>query len=293
MWICEPGVREGEAGRGVGSAILTAERMELCYAGGCKSKSLGSIGATNLWKHLCTTVAVALGEVVGLSADDQRRSLSIRITNSLNNAFPSPKVHLLRLLPRNPPSTSPTLPPFFPPNSPTNTLQVFHTTAHSFALVNLKPILPGHVLVSPLRRVSRLSDLTPAEVADLFQTVQRVARTLERVYAASALNVAVQDGRGAGQSVPHVHAHVIPRRGGDLDERGGGDAVYGMLEGEEGDVGAHLRERENGAKVEVRRTERFAKVDADEERKPRSEEEMVREAEWLRAEMEKDITARD
>ncbi|KAJ5646041.1 Histidine triad (HIT) protein [Penicillium lividum] len=111
------------------------------------------------------------------------------------------------------------------------TPQVFHTTPLTFALVNLKPILPGHVLISPRRVVPRVSDLTPAETSDLFLTVRRVGRMVERVYGGSSLNIAVQDGVDAGQSVAHVHAHIIPRRAADLDHRGGTDAVYDMLDG--------------------------------------------------------------
>ncbi|MCJ1479452.1 hypothetical protein MMC13_008138 [Lambiella insularis] len=158
------------------------------------------------------------------------------------------------------------------------TSQVFHLTPLSFAFVNLKPILPGHVLVSPRRVVPRLSDLSHDEVADLFLTVQRVGRMIERVYKASSLNVAMQDGADAGQSVPHVHTHIIPRRATDLDDRGGSDAIYGMLDGEEGDVGDHLRERDKGRP-------QFPKVD-DNTRQPRSEQEMVEEADMLKREME-------
>ncbi|KAF2094060.1 HIT-like protein [Rhizodiscina lignyota] len=164
------------------------------------------------------------------------------------------------------------------------TPQVFYTTSQSFALVNLKPLLPGHVLVSPLRRVPRLSDLTSSEVCDLFLAVQRVSRMIERVYKASALNVAIQDGSDAGQSVPHIHAHIIPRKHGDMDDKGGNDAIYNMMESEDGDIGQHLREHER------RHGQRggLPGVDADEDRKPRSDEEMRKEAEWLASEMEKE-----
>jgi len=126
--------------------------------------------------------------------------------------------------------------------------------------------------------------------------VQRVSRTIERVFKASALNIAIQDGGDAGQSVSHVHAHIIPRHGGDLDDRGGGDAIYGMMEGEEGDVGKHQREHEELKRDKSsmpkesgeKRRGCFPAVDADEKRRPRSGEEMEREAEWLRMEMEKD-----
>ncbi|KAL8871384.1 MAG: hypothetical protein Q9174_002769 [Haloplaca sp. 1 TL-2023] len=157
------------------------------------------------------------------------------------------------------------------------TSQVFHKTAHSFALVNIKPLLPGHVLVSPLRAAQRLSDLNHAEISDLFLTVQQVGRMVERVYGASSLNIAIQDGPAAGQSVPHLHTHIIPRQSADLDDRGGGDAIYGMLEGEEGDVGKHLWESSN-------RRPKFPAVD-DSSRAPRSEEEMAEEARRLAQEM--------
>ena len=149
--------------------------------------------------------------------------------------------------------------------------------------MNLKPLLPGHVLVSPLRPVPRLHDLTPSETSDLFLTVQRVSRVIERVFKASALNIVIQDGIDAGQSVPHIHAHIIPRSSRDLDDRGGKDAIYSMIEGEEGDLGKQLREQDNN---EGQKRGRFPPVDADEDRIPRTDKEMRQEAEWLAKEME-------
>lgn len=146
--------------------------------------------------------------------------------------------------------------------------------------MNLKPLLPGHVLVSPRRVTARLSDLTHTEVTDLFLTVQRVGSMIERVYNGTSLNVAMQDGADAGQSVPHVHTHIIPRKKADLDDKGGSDAIHDMLEGEEGDVGKQLRQWSEGRP-------RFPKV-ADEDRKPRSEEQMAEEAQRLAQEMKKE-----
>lgn len=160
------------------------------------------------------------------------------------------------------------------------TSQVFYSTNYSMALVNLKPLLPGHVLVSPRRVTPRLADLSVDEISDLFVTVQRVGRMIERVYQASSLNVALQDGVDAGQSVPHVHAHIIPRRKADLDDKGGSDAIYGMLEGEPGNVGRHQHEM-----WETR--PKFPKVD-EQSRNPRDESEMTEEAQKLALELEKE-----
>ena len=103
---------------------------------------------------------------------------------------------------------------------------------------------------------------------------------IERVYGATSLNIAMQDGIDAGQSVPHVHTHIIPRKAEDLADKGGSDAIYGMLEGEEGNVGKHLREIAGDRP-------KFPAVDND-IRKARSDEEMAAEAQKLAREMEVD-----
>lgn len=107
------------------------------------------------------------------------------------------------------------------------TKQVFFQTSHSFAIVNLKPIAPGHVLVIPKRtEAKRFADLSRDEVADLFTSVQRVGSVMESVHKASSLTVAIQDGPFAGQSVPHLHVHVIPRRPNDFVPN---DQIYDHL----------------------------------------------------------------
>ncbi|KAI1890936.1 hypothetical protein AGOR_G00158720 [Albula goreensis] len=83
------------------------------------------------------------------------------------------------------------------------------------------------VLVCPLRVVERFRDLRPEEVADLFKTTQRVADVVERHFQGSSLTIAIQDGPEAGQTVKHVHVHVLPRRAGDFERN---DSVYDELQ---------------------------------------------------------------
>ncbi|XP_039981531.1 bis(5'-adenosyl)-triphosphatase [Xiphias gladius] len=104
---------------------------------------------------------------------------------------------------------------------------VFLQTELSFALVNRKPVVPGHVLVCPLRPVERFRDLRPDELADLFSTTQRVAGLVERHFGATSLTIAIQDGPEAGQTVKHVHVHVLPRKKGDFEQN---DSVYEELQ---------------------------------------------------------------
>ncbi|KAM3077111.1 Dinucleoside triphosphate hydrolase [Clarireedia jacksonii] len=153
--------------------------------------------------------------------------------------------------------------------------QVFHTTPSTFCLVNIKPILPGHVLVIPFAPHTRLTSLSAGETSDLFQTVQHVQRMLARQYFPEgkiehgSFNVALQDGPESGQTVPHVHVHVIPRTRESVKELGP-DGVYERLQGEGGNVGGGLWDREREREVEGRPVQRgrFPKVD-EEERRPR------------------------
>lgn len=123
---------------------------------------------------------------------------------------------------------------------------------------------------------------------------------IERVYGATSLNIAIQDGVDAGQSVPHVHTHIIPRKKADLDHKGGTDSIYGMLDGEEGNLGRiqlelQLQKNINAQQANSRdtmltegtRRSNFLAVD-NESRTPRSQEDMEREAIMLAAEMEKE-----
>ncbi|XP_053723518.1 bis(5'-adenosyl)-triphosphatase isoform X3 [Synchiropus splendidus] len=135
---------------------------------------------------------------------------------------------------------------------------VFLQTELSFALVNRKPVVPGHVLVCPLRAVERFGQLRPEEVADLFSTAQRVANLVEKHFKASSLTIAIQDGPEAGQTVKHVHVHVLPRKTGDFEKN---DSVYNELQ-------QHDRTQEDDASLW------------------RSEEEMAAEASDLRKQLQ-------
>ena len=143
----------------------------------------------------------------------------------------------------------------------------------------------------PLTPHARLTDMTPPEITDLFCTVQVVERMLARKFFAASeplhvggsFNVALQDGREAGQTVPHVHVHVFPRpmlREGEEGAPGTqGDEVYQRMAAEEGNVGGALWDREVGRRPV--QGGGFGRVD-DGERRPRGEEDMRAEADGYR-----------
>ncbi len=59
--------------------------------------------------------------------------------------------------------------------------------------------------------MKRFTELTAPEVNDLFSSAQDIAKVIQKVYKAESLTITLQDGPMAGQTVPHVHVHVIPR----------------------------------------------------------------------------------
>uniref|UniRef100_A0A182JKL3 Nitrilase and fragile histidine triad fusion protein NitFhit n=1 Tax=Anopheles atroparvus TaxID=41427 RepID=A0A182JKL3_ANOAO len=103
---------------------------------------------------------------------------------------------------------------------------VFYVSEYCFAFTNIRCVVPGHVLVSTKRAALRLPELSPAERNDFFQTVCKVEKVAERLYNASSSTVTVQDGPDAGQTVFHVHCHIMPRHEGDFPEN---DQIYTEL----------------------------------------------------------------
>ncbi|XP_006663167.1 bifunctional bis(5'-adenosyl)-triphosphatase/adenylylsulfatase FHIT-like [Oryza brachyantha] len=95
--------------------------------------------------------------------------------------------------------------------------QVFLSTPHSFAIVNLRPTCPGHVLVCPKRHVKRFANLSLDETCDLWITAKDIGVRLEQYHRASSLTFTIQDGPHSGQTVPHVHIHIVPRRKVDFE----------------------------------------------------------------------------
>jgi ATP adenylyltransferase len=95
---------------------------------------------------------------------------------------------------------------------------VVHRTALSISVLNRFPYNNGHVLVSPLRHVATLADLTAAESADLQSEIVRLTRRLDQIMTPDGYNVGLNLGSAAGAGVPgHLHWHVVPRWTGDVN----------------------------------------------------------------------------
>jgi ATP adenylyltransferase len=87
-----------------------------------------------------------------------------------------------------------------------------------YAVLNLYPYNPGHLMVVPYRRVADLEDLTPEESAELMAFTQRAIRVIKAVSNPDGFNVGLNLGKPAGGSLSeHLHMHVVPRWSGDAN----------------------------------------------------------------------------
>ena len=92
------------------------------------------------------------------------------------------------------------------------------------AFLDVFPRGLGHTLVVPTNPVQRLSRLSSQEISDLFSGVQRTQEILSNYFNTEDFTVVIHDGPSAGQEIPHVHVHIIPRM-----ESDGGLALPAMF----------------------------------------------------------------
>jgi diadenosine tetraphosphate (Ap4A) HIT family hydrolase len=93
---------------------------------------------------------------------------------------------------------------------------------HAVAFPDAFPLNPGHMLIVSRRHVERLSELEEEEIRAIWALIPHAQQWIEQTHHPDGYNVGLNDGPAAGQTVPHLHFHVIPRFHGDVaDPRGG------------------------------------------------------------------------
>ncbi|WP_268543096.1 HIT family protein [Candidatus Nitrosotenuis cloacae] len=95
-------------------------------------------------------------------------------------------------------------------------------TKKSLAFLDAFPLAPGHTLVIPKTHCAKIQDLSKEDNCDLFDLVHDVASKVDSL--TGAVLLAVHNGKGAGQEIPHVHVHLVPRTEGDS-----AGAIHGMF----------------------------------------------------------------
>ena len=84
------------------------------------------------------------------------------------------------------------------------------------------PVSPGHTLIIPKRHVVTFFDTTTEERFAIFELMDKAKLALDAELHPAAYNIGVNDGAAAGQTIPHLHIHLIPRFAGDGDDPRGG-----------------------------------------------------------------------
>lgn len=97
---------------------------------------------------------------------------------------------------------------------------VFAMSEHCWAIYNIAPIVPGHTLIIPKQHYSKVLDLPDEMYLDMMKFMRLVSKKLMEIYQASGVNWTLQEGESAGQTIDHLHFHLIPRVDHDMKNPG-------------------------------------------------------------------------
>ncbi|MCF0149512.1 MAG: HIT family protein [Clostridium sp.] len=92
----------------------------------------------------------------------------------------------------------------------------------AFAIYDNFPVNEGHVLIIPKRHFSSFLEATEEEVLAIYDLIHKVKGILDNKYNPTGYNIGINIGEDAGQTIMHLHVHIIPRYKGDIDNPRGG-----------------------------------------------------------------------
>lgn len=93
---------------------------------------------------------------------------------------------------------------------------IVHRGRTCFAILNLYPYNPGHLLVCPYRHVADYTDISPEETVEMAEITQTAMRVIRQVARPQGFNIGINQGNAGGAGIAeHLHQHIVPRWGGD------------------------------------------------------------------------------
>jgi bis(5'-adenosyl)-triphosphatase len=101
-------------------------------------------------------------------------------------------------------------------------VQAYHFAASGnfLAIYNLAPILPGHSLIIPQWHIESYMELSDQEICELTLFTRDIIRVLQKTFGHRSFDWTIQEGQEAGQTISHLHLHLIPRAQSDLPQPG-------------------------------------------------------------------------
>ncbi|TFV96084.1 HIT domain-containing protein [Algoriphagus kandeliae] len=106
--------------------------------------------------------------------------------------------------------------------NPSSEFELILESAQTFSIFDKYPVSPGHSLIIPKRHVSNYFDLSFKEQSSCIFMLNEVKKNLQKRFKPDGYNVGINIGEKAGQTVSHVHIHLIPRYSGDVENPRGG-----------------------------------------------------------------------
>ena len=97
----------------------------------------------------------------------------------------------------------------------------------AYVLEDSNPVNPGHCLIVTRRHVAEFFDATAEEKVAIFELIEEMKGIIDKKHSPDGYNIGVNIGKFAGQSVPHIHIHMMPRYKGDVENPRGG--VRGVI----------------------------------------------------------------
>ena len=91
--------------------------------------------------------------------------------------------------------------------------KILNETIHSVSFLDAFPLAKGHVLIIPKNHHQKIQDMTQKENSDLFSLVQIMTSKIDTL--TNSTLIAIHNGKEAGQEIPHVHVHLVPRHKND------------------------------------------------------------------------------
>ena len=86
---------------------------------------------------------------------------------------------------------------------------------HTVAFLDIAPLADGHTVVVPRQHVATIEEMPPDDARGLFAAVARLAGPVRRAVGGAGNTIGINDGAATGQTIPHVHVHIVPRRSDD------------------------------------------------------------------------------
>ena len=108
-----------------------------------------------------------------------------------------------------------------------NELKIVLANSRALAIYDGFPVSPGHTLIIPKRHIASFFELTAEEQTAMLVLLAEMRQILQKERNPDGFNIGINDGVVAGQTVMHLHIHLIPRYAGDVpDPRGGVRCIF-------------------------------------------------------------------